>query len=313
MKPDDSEMFELDEPAARSHTPPGWPIQTIDLVPFGKAPKKYSPATYQFGAAMTLSIILPRRGWTLVKKTKSYVYLIPSPDQTSPPFRISIAVPTAAECLDLARRSYAKGQSWMGQLGEWPARYLHERNTDMTEWRRDPATGEMVSRLHRSPPESSLTIGESSAWSVLITGVAGKFAINGLRPNLAPAQEAAVLAKDLALSEGALKTVELTIYERNATARQLCIEHYGPTCEACGLNYEDKYGEIGANLIHVHHVTPLSTIGEAYQVDPVRDLVPLCATCHHVVHRRNPPYSVAEIRDAIKSKAVRLLGAPCLA
>ena len=65
---------------------------------------------------MTLSVILPRRGWTLVKKTKSYVYVIPPLDQTSPPFHIPIAVPTPQECLEIARRSYAKGQSWMGQL-----------------------------------------------------------------------------------------------------------------------------------------------------------------------------------------------------
>ena len=47
--------------------------------------------------------------------------------------------------------------------------------------------------------------------------------------------------------------------------------------QTCNLNYEDKYGAIGANLIHVHHVTPLSAIGETHQVDPVRDLIPLCA------------------------------------
>ena len=120
MTSGDSEKFELDEPAANSHTPPGWPIHTIDLVPIDKAPKKYGPSTYRFGAAMTLSVILPRRGWTLVKKTKSYVYVIPPLDQTSPPFHISIAVPTPQECLEIARRSYAKGQSWMGQLGKFP-------------------------------------------------------------------------------------------------------------------------------------------------------------------------------------------------
>lgn len=102
-----------------------------------------------------------------------------------------------------------------------------------------------------------------------------------------------------------MRQVELTTYERNATARRLCIEHYGPTCQACGLSYEEKYGSIGADLIHVHHVTPLAEIGEAYQVDPVRDLIPLCATCHHVAHRRNPPYTVGEIRSAIHVQALR--------
>ncbi len=310
MKSDDSKEFELDEPAAKSHTPLGWPIQTIEIVPSGKAPRKYGPTTYRFGAALTLSVILPRRGWTLVKKTKNYAYFTPPLDQPSPPFRISIAVPPTEEILALARRSYAKGQSWIGQLGEWPAWYLHERNTDMQEMWRDQGTGQMTSRIHKNPPQSSLTIGEWGVWEASATGVGGEFVLGILPPSLV---RASVTANDAGrqpmLIEGALKTVELTLYERNAVARKLCIAHYGPTCQACGLNYEDKYGSIGTDLIHVHHVTPLSAIGEAYQVDPIRDLIPLCATCHHVVHRREPPYSVAEMREAITAQAARVLSA----
>jgi 5-methylcytosine-specific restriction protein A len=107
------------------------------------------------------------------------------------------------------------------------------------------------------------------------------------------------------LQEGSAKTVELTTYERNPAARRACIAYYGPTCQACGMNYEDKYGAIGADAIHVHHVTPLSAIGEEYQVNPVRDLIPLCANCHHVVHRRNPPYSIADIKSAIEARTLR--------
>lgn len=40
MKSGDSEKFELNEPAARSHTPPALPIQTIEIVLIDKAPKK---------------------------------------------------------------------------------------------------------------------------------------------------------------------------------------------------------------------------------------------------------------------------------
>lgn len=303
MSVGDSDEFELDEPAAKSHTPPGWPVQTIEFSPSGKAPKKYGPRTHRFSAALTLSVILPRRGWTVVKKAKNYVYLIPPPEQTAPPFRISIAVPTPSECLEIARRSYAKGQSWMGQLGEWPAWYLHERNTDMQEMWRDPATGQMVSRLHKNPPKSSLTIGEWGVWEIEATGIAGQFAVGLLPPSPTSAQPTD--SNGPALSEGALKTVELTVHERNYTARRLCVAHYGPMCQACGLNYEDKYGAIGADLIHVHHVTPLSATGEAYQVDPIRDLIPLCATCHHVVHSCNPPYTVAEIKAAVQRQAAR--------
>ena len=40
------------------------------------------------------------------------------------------------------------------------------------------------------------------------------------------------------------------------------------------MKYEDKYGAIGSDLIHVHHVVPLSEIGAEYKVDPIRDLIP---------------------------------------
>jgi hypothetical protein len=309
MDSNDRKIFELDEPAARSHTPPGWPIRTIEIEPSGKAPKKYGPTTYRFGAAMTVSVILPRRGWTLVKRAKRYAYLTPPPNQISPPFRISIAIPPPEECLELARRSYAKGQSWMGQLGEWPAWYLHERNTDMREMWRDPVTGEMASRLHRSPPRSNLFIGEWGVWNVEVTGVSGEFSLGVVPASAAIPHEENSAAIDTCLSEGGSKTVELTIHERNATARRLCIEHYGLHCQACGMNYEDKYGAIGADLIHVHHVTPLSAIGEEYQVDPVRDLVPLCASCHHVAHQRTPPYSIAEIRHAVETQQLSVSAA----
>jgi 5-methylcytosine-specific restriction protein A len=179
----------------------------------------------------------------------------------------------------------------------------HSNHRQVGQAVRLPATGGWQTiNIHQSLPESSLSIGEGGIWSCVVSGTAGEFVIDVLPPSLAPEQEAVTRVVDRALSEGGLKTVELTLYERNANARRLCIEHYGPTCQACGLNYEDKYGKIGVGLIQVHHVTPLSAIGETYQVDPVRDLIPLCATCHHVAHSRNPPYFVAEIRSAINTQ-----------
>jgi hypothetical protein len=139
-------------------------------------------------------------------------------------------------------------------------------------------------------------------WSVEVSGISGEFSLGIAPASPAILHEENGAAVNTSLSEGGSKTVELTTYERNATARRLCIEHYGLNCQACGMNYEDKYGAIGADLIHVHHVTPLSSIGEAYQIDPVRDLVPLCASCHHVAHQRTPPYPIAEIRHAVATQ-----------
>lgn len=311
---------ELDEPAATSHTPPGWPIRIIELIPSGKAPAKYGPGVYRFPAAMTLKVILPRRGWTVVKATKNYAYIAPPASLPGPPFHISIAVPTEEECLAMALRFHARGESWMGQLGEWPFWYQHERKTDTKEMWHDRASGQMMSRIHHNPPKSSLLIGEWGAWQATVTGEGGDFCMGVLPPSLANRDSRAGLAdegnsgsngasKPIApagavstpgpLFEGGEKSVELTLLERNPEARRRCIAHYGAVCQACGLAYEDQYGEIGEGLIHVHHVVPLSTIGEEYEVDPIRDLVPLCANCHHVVHRREPPYTVEEVRVAI--------------
>ena len=108
----------------------------FEFSPNGKATKKYGPTTYRFNAALTLGVIVPRRGWTVVKKAKNYVYLIPPSKRTAPPIRISIAV------LDLEiARSHAEAmreanRGW-GQLGEWPAWYHHERDTDMRGIRHD--------------------------------------------------------------------------------------------------------------------------------------------------------------------------------
>lgn len=304
MSEEQGERFDLGEQAAHSHTPLGWSIKTIEIEPSGKAPKHYGADTYRFGAALTLSVILPRRRWTLVKKTKNYVYLTPPADQVKPPFEITIAVPPPEECLALANRSFARGESWMGQLGEWPAWYLHERKRNMQQLWRDPQSGEMQGETIEQSPQSSLTIGEYGVWKSVVTGIGGHFSLGHLPPNLPipPAPFAPPEAMP-PLWEGTPTGVELTIHERNRKARRLCIEYYGPTCQVCTLNYEEKYGAIGTQLIHVHHVTPLSEISEAYEVDPIRDLIPLCATCHHVVHSRIPPYSVEEVRKAIQDAA----------
>ena len=103
--------------------------------------------------------------------------------------------------------------------------------------------------------------------------------------------------------EGATKSIAVNAYERNAIARNRCVEHYGYKCQCCGFSFEEKYGELGKAFIHVHHVKPLADIKESYVVDPVKDLIPLCANCHAMVHRASPAISVEQLRSEIKCNA----------
>ena len=102
------------------------------------------------------------------------------------------------------------------------------------------------------------------------------------------------------LIEGAKKQVTVNIYERDPKARAQCIEHYGYDCSVCGFNFEKVYGQVGKDFIHVHHIKPLSEIKEAYSVDPVKDLRPVCPNCHAMLHKKIPAYSIEELKSLLE-------------
>ena len=101
------------------------------------------------------------------------------------------------------------------------------------------------------------------------------------------------------LSEGTPSEIKAIRYERNPTNRQLCLYRQGYNCAVCGLNFQDVYGEIGYKFIEVHHKMPVSMMTPDYQFDVDKDLVPLCSNCHSMVHRRNPPYTVEELKEIL--------------
>lgn len=96
--------------------------------------------------------------------------------------------------------------------------------------------------------------------------------------------------------EGALKRITVNAYERDFNARQKCLEASGVSCIICGFNFEKQFGIIGKGFIHVHHIKPLSGIGEEYEINPIKDLCPICPNCHTMVHSQKPPYSIEEIK-----------------
>lgn len=100
--------------------------------------------------------------------------------------------------------------------------------------------------------------------------------------------------------EGARRQVSVNAYERDSSARLICLAKWGHACSACEFNFERAYGEIGKGFIHVHHLTPLSSIREEYALVPERDLRPVCPNCHAMLHRRDPPLSIEQLREIIK-------------
>jgi len=103
------------------------------------------------------------------------------------------------------------------------------------------------------------------------------------------------------LSEGKKKVVSVNAYERNPKARKMCLEHHGYNCSVCKINFEDIYGVVGKNFIHVHHLNQISEIKQEYNIDPLKDLTPVCPNCHAMLHKRNPPYTIEEMQEIINT------------
>ncbi|MBD2078397.1 HNH endonuclease [Leptolyngbya sp. FACHB-17] len=100
--------------------------------------------------------------------------------------------------------------------------------------------------------------------------------------------------------EGATRQVSVNVYERNPKARRNCIAHHGLNCSVCGFNFKQFYGELGEGYIHVHHLKPLSEIGEEYELDPIEDLRPVCPNCHAMLHRSKSVSTIGSLQQLIK-------------
>jgi hypothetical protein len=97
--------------------------------------------------------------------------------------------------------------------------------------------------------------------------------------------------------EGAQRVILTNRYERNPKARARCIAVHGSACQVCGFDFGIAFGEEFSGKIEVHHIKPISEIGEEYVVDPVRDLVPVCPNCHMMLHSKSDGvYSINEIK-----------------
>lgn len=106
---------------------------------------------------------------------------------------------------------------------------------------------------------------------------------------------------ELKYSEGKVIEVRVNGYERNIIARLKCIQHFGATCQVCGFNFEERFGEIGKDFIHVHHLKEISSIGKEYEVNPIKDLAPVCPNCHAMLHKRRPAFTIEELKVIIQT------------
>jgi hypothetical protein len=105
-----------------------------------------------------------------------------------------------------------------------------------------------------------------------------------------------------AYTEGNSVTVQINRYEREPRARSACLRHYGYFCSACGISIREAYGT-NTEIVHVHHLVPLSTVKKEYNLNPIEDLRPVCPNCHAVIHSSSPALTIEEIKLQCAAKS----------
>jgi hypothetical protein len=281
-----------------------------------RAPARYGRDTYK--VSPRVSRVLELCGWMHVGKGKSYAYMqAPLVGGRGDRFTLEVEIPTEEELLKLAAEQRRADEKWGEYVIGWMATYAPRRPYQIQSV--DPFSDA------REPLElggfnyAVFQIGDHSLWHAQVTW-------DGEQPRYVDSRQNAWTGNDLGAAakthigvgqrevpllpeelpegdgyiEGAVNQLTVNAYERDPAAREMCICHYGVRCQVCDFDFAARYGAVGRDFIHVHHLTPLSAIGAEYRVDPVRDLCPVCPNCHAMIHRRIPPLSLEELRGLLR-------------
>jgi len=106
---------------------------------------------------------------------------------------------------------------------------------------------------------------------------------------------------DIKGKEGRLLTRVHVYKERDVKFARLAKTHYKKLgggvllCNACDTNPVTLYGVEGERAIEAHHKVPIAQL-QPDSVTTVHDVVMVCATCHRVIHSKNPCLTVEELR-----------------
>lgn len=89
--------------------------------------------------------------------------------------------------------------------------------------------------------------------------------------------------------------------ERSPHVRERALAHHGTDCQVCGFSFQRTYGPLGDGFAEIHHLVALASLKRRMPVDPAKDVAVLCANCHRMAHRENPPISLERLRGLLRA------------
>ena len=110
----------------------------------------------------------------------------------------------------------------------------------------------------------------------------------------------------IVVEEGSYRYLSTRVLQRSRLLREAAVQEFADAsgsieCKACELRAEDVYGPEGRGLIEIHHKRPLYLQAGQGQAASIREalsgVVPLCPSCHRMVHfNRVVPLSIEELK-----------------
>lgn len=90
------------------------------------------------------------------------------------------------------------------------------------------------------------------------------------------------------------------VRERNRELAEEAKRIHGYNCQACGFDFQARYGRRGHEFIEAHHRTPMSELpdDEDVMLSPLNDFAVVCANCHRMLHRR-PSITVEDLKKSL--------------
>jgi len=91
--------------------------------------------------------------------------------------------------------------------------------------------------------------------------------------------------------------------ERNRTLvknkfKKVLSEAGSLSCEVCGFDFSQRYGEVGEGFAECHHLRPVSSLVDGSRTR-LEELAVVCANCHRMIHRRRPWISLQVLRESL--------------
>jgi hypothetical protein len=112
-------------------------------------------------------------------------------------------------------------------------------------------------------------------------------------------EDVAAVERERRFLEGERRAAQMGRSVRSASLRSAAKRRWGTRCYCCGFSFEEFYGAVGEGVASVHHLEPLGNSDGKARETSVEDVRIVCANCHYILHRENPPLGIDELKRRI--------------